>query len=87
LRKTKALLDVRDVNEHGFDATEIKNRKSAKPSMHHHQSESALIDESSMVIFSDQKILIGPLNLYDFYITANAMREIAGFDSLPPNEA
>jgi hypothetical protein len=39
-----------------------------------------------MVIDTDKKILMGPLNLYDTYVITARMRSLAGFASLPrPN--
>jgi hypothetical protein len=78
LSATAKVPDVRDVNEHGFDwgAT-------SKPSMHHHSKNSAMVDETAMVVLGDQNILMGPLNLYDIYLPTNRMRKLAGFASLP----
>jgi hypothetical protein len=79
LKGTEGLLQVRDVNEHGFDAN-----ASSKPSMHH--QEGGMLDETSMVVMGDDKILMGPLNLYDMYIPVARTRGLAGFASLPrPN--
>jgi hypothetical protein len=96
LNGTAAVVDVRDVNEHGFDAKSAKvmqrrtgsedgssRRKISMPSLHTHTEECAILDETSMIILGDKKILMGPLNLYDVYIPADRMRQLAGFKSLP----
>jgi hypothetical protein len=83
LKATAAVVRVRDVNEHGFDAKATGN-KISKPSMHSHAKESAILDETAMVVLGDQKILMGPLNLYDAYIPTDRMRKLAGFRSLRP---
>jgi hypothetical protein len=75
LKGTEGLLHIRNVNEHGFDAD-----GSSKPSMHH--QDGGALDETSMVIDSDKKILMGPLNLYDTYVSTGRMRALAGFASL-----
>jgi hypothetical protein len=91
LKATAAVVRVRDVNEHGFDAkaaVNVQRRagssrvKISKPSMHSHAKESAILDETAMVVLGDQKILMGPLNLYDFYIPMDRMRKLARFRSL-----
>ena len=97
LKGTAAVVDVRDVNEHGFDAKTAEDAqrrpdkaagsprsKISKPSMHSHEKESAILDETAMIVLGDQKILMGPLNLYDFYAPTDRMRKLAGFASLPP---
>ena len=61
LKGTEGLVPVRDVNEHGFDVN-----GSSKPSMH--QQEGGILDETAMVTLSEQKILMGNLNLYDAYM-------------------
>jgi hypothetical protein len=78
LKATASVLGVRDVNEHGFDTS----GRVSKPMMHKHPEDSAILDETSMVVFDDQKILMGPLNLYDIYIPTAHMRTLAGFASL-----
>lgn len=83
LKATSGILSVRDVNEHGFDKPKLG--KNSKPSMHTHNDSSAILDETSMVILNDQRILMGPLNLYDIYIPTNDMKMIAGFACLPHN--
>jgi hypothetical protein len=40
------------------------------------------VDETAMVVLGDQKILMGPLNLYDVYVPTDCMRKLAGFGSL-----
>ena len=93
LKATAAVVDVRDANEHGFDAKAAGNVqrrasssrvKISKPSMHSHAKESAILDETAMIVLGDQKILMGPLNLYDAYIPTDRMRKLAGFRSLRP---
>lgn len=77
LKGTEGLQPVRDVNEHGFDLN-----ASSKPSMHRHEEESAILDETAMVTLSDKNILTGPLNLYDMYVPTARKRALAGFASL-----
>lgn len=70
---------VRDVNEHGFDAS-----GKSRPSGHTHDFDefSIKVDETSLSITSDTMINMGPLNLYDVYLSVEKMRKIAGFSSL-----
>ena len=84
LQSTAGVLGVRDVNEHGFDAGGSVRGKTSQPAMHHHPVEDALVDETAMVVLSDQKILMGPLNLYEMYLPTDIMRKIAGFNGLRP---
>lgn len=93
LKGAAAVVDIRDVNEHGFDAkaaVNVQRRagssriKISKPSMHSRAKESAILDETAMIVLGDQKILMGPLNLYDAYIPTDRMRKLAGFRSLQP---
>jgi hypothetical protein len=77
LKGTERLVQVRDVNEHGFDADA---KATSKPSMH--PQDGGMLDETAMVIESDNKILMGPLNLYDTYVPIARMRGLAGFASL-----
>ena len=79
LKATAAVVRVRDVNEHGFDGKKI-----SKPSLHSHAKESAILDETAMIVLGDQNILMGPLNLYNVYIPTDRMRKLAGFSSLRP---
>ena len=79
LKATANVLGIRDVNEHGFDSS---RGRTSKPSMHSHAKESAILDEISMTILGEQKILMGPLNLYNIYIPTNRMRKLPGFASL-----
>jgi hypothetical protein len=76
LKATAKLLDVRDVNEHGFDA----NTKS-KPELHP-QKGGGLGDETSLVISGPTNILMGPIELQILYVAVDRMREIAGFATL-----
>jgi hypothetical protein len=93
LKATAAVVNVRDVNEHGFDAKAAGDAprragssrvRMSKPSMRSHAKESAILDETSMIVLGDQKILMGPLNLYDAYISMDRIRKLAGFRSLRP---
>jgi hypothetical protein len=54
------LTAVRNVNEHGFDG-----KGGSKPSMHENEGGS---DETGLVVLCRDKILMGPLNLYEFSI-------------------
>jgi hypothetical protein len=83
LQSTAGVLGVRNVNEHGFDAGGATRGKSSKPAMHHHLDEYAKVDETAMLVLGDQKILMGPLNLYDVYVATEHMRKLAGFSTLP----
>lgn len=78
LKSTPAIQNVRDVNEHGYDVSGNKS----KPSMHEHTLESAILDETSMIVLGPEKILMGPINLFDAYHAIARMRELAGFASL-----
>lgn len=80
LRATKPLADVRDVNEHGFDGDERSKKR--RPSMH--EQDGGLLDETSLVVLGADKILMGPLNLFDIFTAVAQMRSVAGFASLPP---
>jgi len=78
----KPLIAVRNTNEHGFDRKETKGNR-PKPYKHVIDNLNYMVDETSLIIRSDKEILKGPLNLYDVYISVNAMRRIAGYSSLP----
>ena len=84
LDDTKEVLKVRDVNEHGFDVGGRVRGKTSKPALHHHRVESAMLDETSVVVLGDQKILMGPINLFEMYAPTNRMRTLAGYRNLPP---
>ena len=79
LRDLKHVTKVRDVNEHGFDPKLGKRGKQSSPSIHLHEAEEAALDETALVILSAEKILMGPINLFDYYAPINNMRRIAGF--------
>jgi hypothetical protein len=75
------LAGIRDVNEHGFDSGNPARggrSKDSTPSMHSHEVEGMKIavDETSLMIFPD-RILMGPINLYDVYRNVETMRQIA----------
>jgi hypothetical protein len=74
LAATKPLEAIRHVNEHGFDG----DNSSVKPRMHEQEGGEKL-DETSLVINGRDKILMGPLNLYEAYLAVDRMRNIAGF--------
>jgi hypothetical protein len=73
--KATFLVDVRDVNEHGYDGDERSEKN--RPSMH--EREGAMLDETGLMFGGPEKIFIGPLNLYEIYIEVARMRSIAGF--------
>ena len=75
------LLAVRDVNEHGFDPTSSGRGKKSRPSLHHHEEDQAITDETAMTVVNS-KVLMGPLDLCTFYDTVNRMRSLAGFMAL-----
>lgn len=79
LAALRPMSKVRNVNEHGFDPTVGSRGKRSAPSIHTHELESATLDETSLIILGDQKILMGSLNLCDFYGPLNLMRALAGF--------
>lgn len=76
IKATETLSDVRDVNEHGFDAN-----TESKPALHL-QEGGGLGDETSLVIFGPTKILMGPIELQTVYVAVDRMRKIAGFATL-----
>lgn len=78
LKATAGALEVRDVNEHGYDT----NGRISEPKMHSHAKESAILDETAMIVLGDRKILMGQLNLYDIYVPTDRIRGMAGFASL-----
>lgn len=82
LQSTAGVLGVRDVNEHGFDCGGSVRGKASEPAMHHHPVDDALVDETAMVVLSDQRVLMGPLNLYDVYVPTDIIRKVAGFSGL-----
>jgi hypothetical protein len=78
LKRTKAMLRVRNVNEHGFDVNESDN--GSRPSLHFHKLGGYLdlgLDETSLVAPSAEVVLMGPLNLYDVYRSAARMHQRA----------
>jgi hypothetical protein len=75
LKATQPLIAVRDVNEHGFDGN-----GSVKPSMH--KQKGGTLDETALVVDGRQKILMGPLNLYNEYLAIDRTRKLAGFSAL-----
>jgi hypothetical protein len=74
---TAEALGLRNVNEHGFELN-----TESPPSQHLHQTESASVDETAMVVLGPDKILMGPLNLVDLYGPTDRMRKHAGFSAL-----
>jgi hypothetical protein len=79
LRALKPISKVRDVNEHGFDLKPGSRGKQSFPKIHYHEVENALLDETSLQNLGVDKILMGPLNLFNYYAPAHRMRSIAGF--------
>jgi hypothetical protein len=76
LKATKNLVDVRDVNEHGFDA-----KATSRPTLHN-QEEGSRGDETSLLISAPTKIYMGPINLHTVYGAVDRMRSLAGFKAL-----
>jgi hypothetical protein len=68
---------IRDVNEHGFDG----GAGDLSPT-EHFLADGVWIDETGLVVLAPEKILIGPLNLYEIYLSVRRMRELAGFVAL-----
>jgi hypothetical protein len=77
LAATRDVVDVRDVNEHGFDVVGRSGDQPSRPSMHEHPG--VLLDETSLVVLSDKNILMGRLNLYNLYLPTARMQTLAGF--------
>jgi len=75
----KHVVDVRDVNEHGFDRD---SKASSPPRQHMHANDGASVDETSLVILSANKILMGPINLADIFVHVDRMQQLAGFAAL-----
>jgi len=79
------LVDIRDVNEHGFEAGYSRRggRKRKTPSERSHELHGMQfgIEETSLVIWGD-KVLMGSVNLYDVHERVEEMRQLAGFASL-----
>jgi hypothetical protein len=76
MHATKVLVDVRDVNEHGFDAEQSATR----PKLHDHGD--VYVDEMSLTLASPDRILMGPLNLLNVYASVERMRKRAGYEPL-----
>jgi hypothetical protein len=74
IKEIDKLTPIRDVNEHGFDGD------GTAPSMHEHDG--GMLDETSLVTDGPGKILMGPVNLCDYYPIVDRMRKIAGFGAL-----
>jgi len=74
-----SIVDTRDVNEHGFDPAGNTN---SRPTLHRHELDDAILDETSLIICNPDKILMGPLNLATVYEAVERMRLVAGFASL-----
>jgi hypothetical protein len=79
LAAMRPILDVRHVNEHGFDPRPGRRGKNSRPSMHFHHVANVILDEVSLNILGEQRILMGPLNLADFYAPMKHMCALAGF--------
>ena len=65
VKKWRCLVNVRNVNEHGFDYK--KSGKKASPSLHTHFDGQFALDETSLIILGANEILMGPINLADLY--------------------
>ncbi len=81
------IVSTRDVNEHGFDPTKGPRGKESRPTMHHHEADSVLLDETSLVILGSDKILMGPINLADVFKCVESMRKVAGFSASREGDA
>lgn len=79
VRNLAHVVDVRDVNEHGFDRN---STASSRPSQHFYADEGASADETSHIVLGANKILMGPLNLADIFGHIDRMRQVAGFAAL-----
>jgi hypothetical protein len=79
LRAMNPLVLVRHVNEHGFDARSGSRGKKSKPLIHLHEADEVALDETALVFAGPERVLMGPINLFDFYPSANRIRSIAGF--------
>jgi hypothetical protein len=76
------IVDVRDVIEHGSDENGLKGKTPIRPRQHIHDDGEISVDETS-IVFTGDKMLMGPLDLFDIYKEVHKMKEIAGFASLP----
>jgi hypothetical protein len=47
-----------------------------------HIHEEAILDETSLMIYGPEEILMGPLILHAVYLATNRMRTLAGFSAL-----
>jgi hypothetical protein len=77
LTATQRVTAVRDVNEHGFDGSGSKVKRSM------HAQDGGTLDETSLMINGPRKILMGPLNLVHIYQAVDRMRKLAGFGAIP----
>lgn len=81
----KPIIDIRNVNEHGFDEKSHSGKPIIRPKLHKHHDGFIAVDETSMVV-DNGKILIGPLDLESVYNSIFKLKEIAGFSSLPRHD-
>ena len=77
LAQTKAIIRIRDVNEHGYDVKNNKNR----PVFHYRSNSWG--DETSLNVDSPNKIFMGPVNLYSICLPTKRMSDLAGFKVNP----
>jgi hypothetical protein len=82
LKLLHPVVAVRNVNEHAFDPPRTGRGKESRPSMHFHDNGLGSLDETSLVIFGADTILMGPLNLVDVFAAIETMRATAGFAAL-----
>lgn len=86
IRELEPAVNVRDVNEHGYDTQAYRGKsgkETVRPKMHEHEAGSFILDETSMFVEGPNHISMGPLNLFDIYQAVVRMRSLAGFESLP----
>ena len=84
LRDVQEVVSVRDVNEHGSDQSRNRGSQISRPSTHVHDEDglTAALDETSLIFLSEDKYLMGPLNLWDIFRPVLRLKQVAGFIAL-----
>ncbi len=75
------IVDVRDVNEHGYDEVGIKGKPVTRPQAQIHFEGKMSVDETSKITMNGE-MFIGNLKLSDIHDAVEVLRKIAGFSSL-----
>ena len=84
---------TRDTLEHGFDAKGVRERSA--PAMHKHGGagsrlpgdEDGEIGDGGLFIGGPHELMLGPINLADFYPVMSELRRLAGWHTLPPPQS